>query len=132
MTVAAFPRRNKYHVGSKGARTDTDGTVFHSVGELRRWKELQLMQRAGEIHSLRRQVSFPLFCGAFPVLIRSGRYKNGKQAMYTADFAYRITATGAEILEDFKGITTTEAKLRIAIFEASYQRQVVISGRSRL
>ena len=41
-------------------KTVVDGVSFDSRAEARRWHELLLLMRAGEIRALRRQVSFEL------------------------------------------------------------------------
>ena len=46
----------KYHA----KRTRLDGLTFDSQKEARRYAELKLLERAGQIHSLRRQVKYEL------------------------------------------------------------------------
>ncbi len=41
-------------------KTEVDGIVFDSAAEARRWAELKLLERAGEIRNLERQVTVPL------------------------------------------------------------------------
>ena len=41
-------------------RTQVDGVWFDSRRESRRWSELRLLERAGEIAGLERQVEYPL------------------------------------------------------------------------
>ena len=48
--------RSKY----RNQRVDTPDGKFDSKGEYARWGELKLLQRAGEITDLRRQVKFEL------------------------------------------------------------------------
>lgn len=112
----------------KADRTDPEtGIVFDSKGELRRWYELRLLQRAGEISELRRQVVLPLSFGAGrPIMIRSARYPQGRPCKLTVDFAY--CEHGIEIFEDFKGLQTEAARLRIAIAEAQYGIRIRITG----
>ena len=50
------PRRNKY--GNEAVTVD--GLKFHSRREAKRYRELRVMQRAGQITGLRLQVSFKL------------------------------------------------------------------------
>ena len=79
-----------------------DGT-FDSVKELRRWQELKLLQKAGEIYELQRQVPF--------VLIPMQKDEHGKvierDVKYIADFTYRDRdyRLGGE---DTKGMKTRE------------------------
>ena len=66
-------RRNKY--GAK--RTTVDGITFDSKHEAERWGELCIMQRAGLIFDLKRQVPFDLVVGGVHI------------CKYVADFVYR-------------------------------------------
>ena len=85
--------------------------VFDSQHELHRWLELILLQRAGKITDLRRQVKYELV----PVQrepdqygIHGGLRKRGKviekAVSYTADFVYR--ENGETVVEDAKGVRT--------------------------
>ena len=70
--------------------------VFDSQKEAKRWSELKLMEKAGVISDLERQVKFEL--------IPSQRI-NGKvverSCSYVADFVY--TEGGEKVVEDIKG-----------------------------
>lgn len=87
--------------------TNEDGT-FDSVKEFSRWQELKLMERAGEIYELRRQVPF--------VLIPAQRDENGKlierEVRYIADFTYRERCGNRLVVEDTKGLKTREYILK--------------------
>lgn len=89
--------RNKYHA----KKCEWDGEVFDSKKELQRYKELKLLEKAGEIQNLRRQVKY--------VLIPSQRI-DGKvverEVAYKADFVYE--ADGETVVEDAKGVKTTD------------------------
>ena len=90
---------NKYH---NRALSTPDGK-FDSVKEYRRWQELKLLQRAGEIYELQRQVPF--------VLIPTQRDEiTGKviekECKYIADFTYRSCKNGRLTVEDTKGCKT--------------------------
>ena len=80
---------------------DMDGITFDSKREANRWAELKLLERAGEIQNLRRQVSFEL--------IPSQR-ENGKvierPVNYVADFVYM--ENGKMVVEDTKGFRTKD------------------------
>lgn len=73
-----------------------DGQRFDSKKEAKRWKELSLLEKAGTIHNLERQVKF--------VLIPSQR-ENGRvierECAYIADFVYEVD--GKRVVEDVKG-----------------------------
>ena len=71
----------------RAVKREYNGMTFDSGRELRRWQELELMQRAGEIMHLVRQVPFELA----PSVVLGGRRKPAIR--YVADFAY-WTATG--------------------------------------
>ena len=102
-----------------------DGVVFDSKGEAKRWQELQLLERAGAISDLRRQVKYPLVIEGRPVLIRSEGYPNGRAATYTADFVY--VENGRRMVEEFKGFDDDRSRLRRAVVEAIYQFQIRVT-----
>lgn len=94
--------RSKYH---NAKVKDLDGQTYDSKREYRRWNDLQLLERAGMIKDLRRQVKF--------VLIPAQRI-NGKvverECSYIADFTYE--ADGKTVVEDCKGFRTDTYKLK--------------------
>ena len=86
--------------------------VFDSIAESRRYKELKLLERAGEISNLTLQPRF---------LLQEGFKKNGKtyrKVEYIADFLY--VQKGKRIVEDVKGIQTDVFKLKHKLFEKKY------------
>jgi len=101
-------RTNKY----KNTKTIVDGIEFDSRKEAARYKELKLLEAAGEISNLERQVKFvliptqrePDFVG-----VRGGIKKGKvieKECSYLADFVY--IRDGEVIVEDTKGIRTKD------------------------
>lgn len=98
------------------------GHRFDSKKEAQRYLMLKARQDAGEISNLELQPVFRLKVGDRPLLIRSKGYPNGRQAKYTADFAYWDHAQEKRVVEDCKSkATRTEAYvLRKAIVEATY------------
>ena len=69
---------NKY----RNKKTQVDMYVFDSIAESKRYKELALLQRAGEIQNLELQPKF---------LLQESFKKNGKtyrKIEYIADFSY--------------------------------------------
>lgn len=66
-----------------------DGIYWHSKREHRRWLELKLLEKSGEIFELRRQVAFPLHVNGVRI------------ATYRADHVYR-TKSGQVVVEDVK------------------------------
>lgn len=83
---------NKYHA----RKVTVDGIEFDSRKEANRYAELLLLQRAGKISDLRRQVEFELIpkCGS------------ERAAKYHADFCYIDAATGKQVVEDVKSRAT--------------------------
>lgn len=100
---------NKYY----NIKTRTsDGLVFDSHKEARRWEELLLLQRAGKITELRRQVEYELIPAQYEYYERYSkkgeRLKDGQKLVerkicYVADFVYTDTETGELKVEDVKG-----------------------------
>ena len=93
-------RRSKY--GAQ--KTESDGIVFDSRHEAMRWRELTLLQVAGEIADLRRQVKY--------ILVPAQAGEDGKIAeravIYVADFVYRDAHSGDTVVEDAKGMRTRD------------------------
>jgi hypothetical protein len=101
--------RNKYR--AKAVRYD--GIYFPSTGEYNRYRELKLAQSCGEISDL---VIHP----RYPIVI------NDKHVcLVELDFSY--TQNGKTIFEDFKGVYTSESRLRHKLFEAYYGAKVLIT-----
>lgn len=83
------------------------GETFDSAGELKRWNELLLMQNAGLIRNLRRQVPYELFgLGGMKICV------------YKTDFDY--FEGQCHISEDFKGVRTAEFILKEKLFKDNY------------
>lgn len=90
----------------RNKKVTVDGETFDSLREYRRYKELKLMEQAGEICDLQRQVKFVLV----PVqrepdtTTTRGKVKTGKvierEVSYLADFAYMVPTHGQEVDED--------------------------------
>lgn len=97
--------RNKYGA----VRTRVDGHVFDSKAEARRYGELQLMLRAGEIRDLRLHPAYPLMGRKGPLT-----YQSGRAVRYEADFEYVKDGAGV-VIEDVKGVVTDAFKLKRAI-----------------
>lgn len=104
-------RKNKF-----GNRiTLLDGIKFDSEKEARRYSELKLLQRAGEIKDLELQVKFELQ----PSYKKNG--KTVKSINYVADFVYYDLKKKQTIVEDTKGYRTKEYILKKKIFEYKYK-----------
>jgi len=107
---------NKY--GNRKVTND-EGT-FDSVGEWRRWCFLKDAQQNGEIHGLRRQVTYKLV----PPLryFKKVHLKTKdklvervwtREVTYTADFVYEYM--GETIVEDFKGMPNDRWQMKKAL-----------------
>ena len=80
--------------------TAPDGQVFDSVKEYHRWGCLKLLERAGKIKDLKRQVKFELI-----------PKQDGERACYyIADFTYM--ENGELVVEDCKGFKTDVYKIK--------------------
>lgn len=93
-----------------------DGAVFDSVKEHRRWCELKVLERAGKISDLRRQVKYeliPVQREPDTVGVRGG-VKQGKviekPCCYIAGFVY--VENGVKVVEDTKGVKTDAYKIK--------------------
>lgn len=93
---------NKY----KAIRTKVDGITFDSKKEAKRYSELKLLERAGQIKNLDLQPKFDLIINGF----RIGFYK--------ADFYY--IENGKDVVEDVKGVRTPIYKLKKKMIKAIY------------
>ena len=91
-------------------KAEIDGETFDSLKEARRGKELELMEQAGEIKNLRRQVNYLLIpAQREPDTIGPrGGVKKGKGVFYVADFVY-TDADGNTVVEDVKGYRDTNS-----------------------
>lgn len=77
-----------------------DGQVFDSVKEFHRWGMLRLLERAGKIKDLKRQVKYELI-----------PKQDGERACtYIADFTYY--ENGKLVVEDCKGCQTEVFKIK--------------------
>lgn len=91
-----------------------DGEVFDSVKEYRRWCELKLLERAGKIADLERQVKFVLIQAQYESVLdmKTKMFVKGKcierECAYIADFVYLDMATGQRVVEDTKGFKTKD------------------------
>jgi hypothetical protein len=104
--LQAKPKKQKY--GAQ--RVVVDGISFDSKREARRWGELKLLERAGEIRELHRQVVVPLEGRDGPLLTRTGRAMR-----ITVDFGYVEVLTGLTIYEDAKGMPTRDYEVRRSV-----------------
>lgn len=106
--------RNKFNA----RKAKIGDLTFDSASEAKRWAELKILERAGEISELTRQRAYPLWVNGETI------------ATYKPDFRY-LTKDGAVCIEEHKGYWTPEAKLKVKLFEAIYRTKVLITGAKR-
>jgi len=96
----------------KAKRTTTpDGITHDSKKEAARWGELLLLEHAGEIRDLKRQVVIPLIGRDGPMKTRTGRAMR-----ITVDFTYEDRRLNwALVYEDSKGMPTRDYEVRRAV-----------------
>jgi hypothetical protein len=101
---------SKYH----NRKVIVDGMVFDSRKEYLRFKELQLLEKAGKIKHLKRQVEYLLIPAQFGMVVdESGKRKRvclERACHYYADFTY--IEDGQLIVEDTKGFRTPDYKIK--------------------
>lgn len=91
-----------------------DGETFDSKKELQRYMELTLLQKAGKIQKLERQVKFVLIPAHREPDTTGprGGVKKGKviesECSYIADFVYIDNDTQRVVVEDTKGFRTKD------------------------
>lgn len=94
-------RASKY----RAQKVETADGKFDSKHELKRWNELILLERAGEIKDLKRQVKYELI----PAQRVNGRCVE-RACSYVADFEYIYK--GSKVVEDAKGFKTPEYRIK--------------------
>lgn len=108
----------KHHNKLNNKKTYTsDGILHASKREANRWAELCLLQRAGKISELDRQVRFELIPAQYEEIYTGEFYQRGarkgepklkrvcleESCVYIADFVYKDHDTGQTVVEDAKG-----------------------------
>ena len=99
--------RSKYH----SKKITRDGETFDSIKEYKRYVELSLLQKAGAIQELKRQVKFQLLPAQYEESNGKKRGKCLERAVnYVADFVY--IEDGVKVVEDTKGFKTKDYILK--------------------
>jgi hypothetical protein len=115
--ITAKPR-SKY----RNVRVEVDGLKFDSKAEAARWQQLRLLEKAGKVRELHRQVRYPLHAD-------SGLSVSGRPNIvghYVADFDYYDADKASIVTEDVKGMITDLSKWKLKHFAAQYGREVQI------
>lgn len=97
-------KRNKY----SAKKVVTDEGVFDSKLEYKRWRQLKMLEQAGLISGLERQVEYVLELNG----VRLGKF--------TPDYRYTDTQTGRHVVEDAKGVLAREVGLKLRLMKALY------------
>lgn len=113
--------RSKY----RAVRTVLDGISFHSKGEARRWAQLKLLERAGEIRDLTRQGKIALHAGP----TRKSQILLGH---YVYDFRYLERVNGSStcwqaVVEDYKKVWPPLSQWKLRHAEAEYGIKIRIT-----
>ncbi len=117
-----YKTRSKY--GAK--KTAVGGEQFDSKREAKRYQELLLLQRAGEIAGLDRQVKYeiiPEHREPDSIGPRGGKRKGKiieKARYYVADFVYYDARAREVVVEDCKGFRTDVYRLKKALMYDRY------------
>lgn len=108
---------NKY----KAKKTIVGNFTFDSKAEARRYSELLLLLRAGEIRDLRRQVVFELVPG-----VKLWGAKRARPAIrIVVDFQY--IENGVTVLEDTKGMETPMSLAKRHLMKALHGLEVRVT-----
>lgn len=104
-------------------KIEEDGIRFDSKREYLRYKDLKLLERAGEITDLRVHPKYPITIGGIPIMVSSNQHnKWDRHLTYEADFDYLTKPPlGKRVIEDVKmqsGHRTGVYKLKRALMRA--------------
>ena len=108
MIAVRMPRRSKY--GAKAVVID--GIRFASRREARRYGELKLLAKAGEISNLQLQPEYVFETRGVVVF------------SYFGDFEYYDNTLKRRIVEDVKGVRTPVYRLKKKIIEAEHDIEI--------
>jgi hypothetical protein len=106
----------------RNIKTEVDGITFDSKREAARWGELKLMERAGLIRDLKRQVAFELA----PGVKFEGALRRQPALRLIVDFQY--TEHDRLILEDVKGVVTDVFRIKRHLLKAQTGMDVRITA----
>ena len=112
-------KRSRSKYGNK--KTVIDGITFDSKWESQRYLYLKSLERAGRVQNLELQPRFLI------------TVNSQKICTYVADFQYdKETKDGdwEHIIEDAKGVETTEFKLKKKLMKAVHNIEIYLSKKS--
>lgn len=97
------------------------GEKYRSQREAKRHQDLLLLQKAGQIAGLTREVPFELAPG---VKIK-GEDRKRPAVRYVADFVYSDVRSGTVVVEDAKGMQTPVYRLKKHLMKTIHNIDVV-------
>ncbi len=100
-----------------------DGVRFDSLREFVRWRELQLLEQAGAVSQLERQVPYQLA----PAVKMAGEKRTKPALRYIADFRYFNRDLGCFIVEDAKGRDTPVSRIKRHLMKSVHGIDVRLS-----
>jgi hypothetical protein len=98
---------SKYHA----VPTVIDGIRFDSKAEAARYRDLRILEAAGEIYNLQVHVQYPLVVNGIKI------------GSYEADFVYG--ENGRIVVEDVKGVKTPVYRLKNKLMKAIHGIEIV-------
>ena len=115
---------SKYH----NRKVIIDGIEFDSEKEGKRYNELKVLAKAGEISDLRLQVKYELIPAQYemkdewvsPTRVQQKEVCVERAVNYIADFVYRDTMTEETVVEDVKGMRTEVFRLKKKLMRWRY------------
>jgi len=115
----------RYKVAEQQERT-IDGIVFASKAEMRRYRELKLLEKSGKIRNLRLQPKFLLLAGFW-------RWKEYHHPIhYVGDFLYYDKEKKRKVVEDVKGVETEVFKIKRKLFTIRHNLELQIVKTSEI
>ena len=109
-----YGKYNKYNA----KKTEFMGFKFDSKWEAERYGQLASMQMAGVVEDLERQVKFDIIINDIKI------------CKYVADFVYTLVHEDGKkekIVEDAKGVQTTDFKIKMKLMKAVNNIEIKIS-----
>lgn len=95
----------------RNVKSEYNGIIFDSIKEMRRYQELLVLQKAGEIEFLELQPTYVLL-DPMPKIHRGIKYR--------ADFRYYDKKLLKTIVEDVKGMRTDVYKMKKKMMQSKY------------
>ena len=112
-----YGKYNKYNA----KKTEFMGFKFDSKWEAERYGQLASMSLAGVIKDLERQVKYEIVVNDYKI------------CRYVTDFVYTLVhenGTEEKIVEDAKGVQTTDFKLKMKLMKAVFNIDIKISKKN--